>query len=243
MAKNKHKTFTPASIIRPHESALDSISNKVKEKGADYNDIAEASRILPTILSEKEIGELFKAIKRGNDSIKGLNDSVKKSNGKVIAAVEGNIFGIITEGKLRDILRKQQEEQIAEDGPLYVVSESIKTVNDNLSTTARILKAILQLQMITIAGVLKNAQVETRRAEKLEMLSQRLLNSDLELKDLLDYSLELDDYVRDTDVKLIDIKSNLDDVWKEINIIHSSLISVAEEAEQKITNRIAETEN
>ena len=220
---NNNKVFIPSSVSRSHESELESIKNKVGSEGVSSEDLERAKSIISTILSEKELGALVRAIESGNKQIQGLNSAVSSSSKAVNERVEGNIFGLITASRLKEILQIQEKEQVKKGGPYYLISESIKTVNDNLGHTARIIKAVLQLQLITMVGVLKNAEVETNRAQKLARLSERLKTSDLNLEELLDYSLELDDYASHIDLNLNDVRNEVITLNKEVERIHLAL--------------------
>ncbi len=220
---NNNKVLIPSSVSRSHESELESIKNKVGSEGVTSEDLERAKSIISTILSDKELGALVRAIESGNEQIQGLSSAVKASSKAVNERVKGNILGLITDSKLKEILQIQEAEQVKERGPFYLITESIKTVNDNLGHTARIIKAVLQLQLITMVGVLKNAEVETNRAQKLARLSERLQTSDLNLEELLDFSLELDDYASHLDLNLIDVKNEVATLNNEVERIHSAL--------------------
>ena len=254
MANNK--VLLPSSVLRSHESELESIKNKVGSEGVSAEDIERAKSIISTILSKKELGALIDAINSGNTRISGLKSKVKSSSRNVYESVTGNVIGLITPERLKTVLQVQEKEQVKKGGPFDLISESIKTVNDNLGHTARIIKAVLQLQLITMAGVLKNAEVETLRAQKLARLSEKLNSSDLNLEELLDYSLELDDYASNIDLSLGNVKNDVVSLKKEVERIASALTQLKDTqqnlsqkieeakvaAETKATNHLAEAE-
>ena len=223
---NDNKVLLPSSVARSHESELESIRKKVNSEGVSAEDIVRAKSVISKILDEKELGALVSSINAGNTRINGLNSAVKSSSKAVLESVEGNILGLITPARLTTVLQAQEREQVKKGGPYYLISESIKTVNDNLGHTARIIKAVLQLQLITMAGVLKNAEVETNRAQKLARLSEKLTTSDLNLEELLDYSLELDDYASSIDLSLGSVKNEVAILKKAVERIDTALSQV-----------------
>ena len=236
---NDNKVLLPSSVARSHESELESIEKKANSEGVSAEDIVRARNIISKILDKKELGALISSIKAGNTKINGLNSAVKSSSKAVLESVEGNILGLITPARLTTVLQAQEREQVKKGGPYHLISESIKTVNDNLGHTARIIKAVLQLQLITMAGVLKNAEVETNRAQKLARLSEKLTTSDLNLEELLDYSLELDDYASNIDLSLGSVKNEVVLLKKAVERIDSALSQVKGEQQslsQKINN-------
>lgn len=223
---NDNKVLLPSSVARSHESELESIRKKVNSEGVSAEDIVRAKSVISKILDEKELGALVSSINAGNTRINGLNSAVKSSSKAVLESVEGNILGLITPARLTTVLQAQEREQVKKGGPYHLISESIKTVNDNLGHTARIIKAVLQLQLITMAGVLKNAEVETNRAQKLARLSEKLTTSDLNLEELLDYSLELDDYASSIDLNLGSVKNEVAILKKAAERIDAALSQV-----------------
>ncbi|MBR4228835.1 MAG: hypothetical protein IKR72_06995 [Bacteroidales bacterium] len=234
---NDNKVLLPSSVARSHESELESIRKKVNSEGVSAEDIVRARNIISKILDEKELGALISSIKAGNTKINGLNSAVKSSSKAVFDSVEGNILGLITPARLKTVLQAQEREQVKKGGPFYLISESIKTVNDNLGHTARIIKAVLQLQLITMSGVLKNAEVETNRAQKLARLSEKLTTSDLNLEELLDYSLELDDYASSIDLSLGSVKNEVVILKKAAERIDAALSQV-KDTQQSLSKKI-----
>ena len=155
------------------------------------------------------IEDLLSNIQHGTDALNGLDDSLSQSNEELLKKIKGKAFGIITASVLKEVLQEQLKGQIIKKGPYNIISQSIKTVNDNLSATALIIRKILQIQIITIAGVLKNTQVETKRAQRIAALAKKLKSSDVDLKDLFNYAIELDEYTESLQISLSNLENKI----------------------------------
>ena len=217
--KKPKKVLQPSSIKKAPEAQLENLFKKAQDKpdkvsGKDLEatgDIAEARR--------SEIDHLLKELDDNKDLIAGLSKSIEDSTNALRGKIKGSAFGIITEGKLKEAFDIQLKEQIKENGPNDILTKTITAVNNNIIITAKYLQEILKIQVITIARIIKNTQIETNRAKKVATIANKLNDSKISIKELVDFALELNDCANDLESSLNQIKDELTTEAKNLALI------------------------
>lgn len=242
IAKKSKKALQPSSIKRGGEVQLDNLFKKAQDKpntitGQDLENagsIAEDKRI--------EIAEMVKELNNNKSLITGLSQSMKDSTEALRGKIKGSIFGIITAEKLKEAFDIQLEEQIKANGPNDILTKTITVVNNNIAITARYLQEILKIQVITIARIIKNTQIETKRAKKVANIAERIKKSNVSINELVDVTLELNDYANDLESSLTQIKGELiDDAKKLALTAKSEAIDVADHHMETITASLSDS--